>query len=323
MPLETGSYISDLNSSNPAASDGLSQADDHLRLLKATVKATFPNLSGAVTATHTVINSAIQAVVDGISKLSDSGAFFASDPDTGVRRPEADKVALRAGGTDRITATTTGADVAGNFSASGTCAVTGAYSGGTGQLVPPGSLLDYAGTSAPTGYLLCFGQAVSRTDFAALYAAIGTTYGSGNGTTTFNLPDCRGRVSAGKDDMGGTSADRLTNPTGGLNGDTLGATGGSEVHTLSEPQLPAHDHGGSVGNTTAPADRINFRTSNLDLSGGNVEIQVVTWVGQTSPNRNDVDVPQAPHTHTIASAGSGAAHNNVQPTIIFNKIIKT
>lgn len=100
-----------------------------------------------------------------------------------------------------------------------------------------------AGTTAPTGWLLCFGQAVSRTTYAALFAAIGTTYGAGNGTTTFNLPDMRGRVAAGLDNMGGTTASRITSGGSGIAGTTLGAVGGAETHTLTTAQLAVHNHG--------------------------------------------------------------------------------
>ena len=71
---------------------------------------------------------------------------------------------------------------------------------------PAGVVLPFAGAAAPAGWLLCGGQEVSRTTYAALYAAIGTTYGAGDGSTTFNLPDCRERILAGKGDMGGASA---------------------------------------------------------------------------------------------------------------------
>ena len=96
-----------------------------------------------------------------------------------------------------------------------------------GSLVPAGVLNPYAGATAPAGWLLCFGQAISRTVYSTLFTAIGTTYGVGDGSTTFALPDMRGRAVAGQDDMGGTSANRLTTP---INGDTLGAAGGTEAH---------------------------------------------------------------------------------------------
>ena len=166
-----------------------------------------------------------------------------------------------------------------------------------------GMLMPFAGSTAPSGWLLCYGQAVSRTTYADLFSALGTTYGTGDGSTTFNLPDLRGRVIAGQDDMGGTSADRLTNQTGGLNGDTLGATGGAETHTLTEAQMPAHTH--SAG---------TYEVQGQSGSGGDSGATVGTGDG----NAFDPAV-----SGTSGSAGSGAAHNNVQPTIILNYIIKT
>ena len=160
-----------------------------------------------------------------------------------------------------------------------------------------GMLMPYAGASAPTGWLLCYGQAISRTTYADLFTALGTTYGVGDGSSTFNLPDLRGRVVAGQDDMGGSSANRLTDQTGGLNGDTLGDTGGSETHTLTEAQLPAHSHGNVVTNVSA-----TFKTNTGD--GGASVVQTISQSKATT------------------STGSGDAHNIVQPTIILNYIIK-
>jgi len=163
------------------------------------------------------------------------------------------------------------------------------------SLVPSGALMPYAGASAPTGFLLCHGQAVSRTTYSDLFSAISTTYGSGDGSSTFTLPDLRGRVVAGQDDMGGASANRLTDQTGGLNGDTLGDTGGSETHTLTTAQMPAHTH------TVAAQQQ----------------------VGGDSTNRGGSGQLGAAATITSSSTGGGGAHNNVQPTIILNYIIKT
>jgi microcystin-dependent protein len=92
-----------------------------------------------------------------------------------------------------------------------------------------GEVASYAGATAPAGALFCFGQAVSRTDYVGLFTAISTTYGTGDGSTTFNLPDMRGRVAGGLDNMGGSAAGRLTSASMGPNGTTLGATGGSQI----------------------------------------------------------------------------------------------
>jgi microcystin-dependent protein len=102
----------------------------------------------------------------------------------------------------------------------------------------PGLVIPYAPTAAPpTGWLLCTGQAVSRTTYAALFAAIGTTYGSGDGSTTFNVPDMRGRFPAGADDMG------TTRGAAGRIGTAMGASGGSQKKQLTSAHLPSHGHG--------------------------------------------------------------------------------
>src|SRR5258707_6849253 len=89
-----------------------------------------------------------------------------------------------------------------------------------------GAVVGYAGSSAPSGWLFCFGQNVGRTTYATLFAVIGTTYGAGDGSTTFGVPDLRGRVPFGKDDMGGVAASRLTySATGGIVRSGLGDTG--------------------------------------------------------------------------------------------------
>lgn len=159
-------------------------------------------------------------------------------------------------------------------------------------LMPTATVLPYAGSTAPTGYLVCAGQSVSTSTYADLHGVIGYTYG-GSGAS-FNLPDLRGRVIAGKDNMGGTTASRLTNQSGGLEGDNLGATGGHETHQLTEAELPSHDH------------NINLKRS--DQGGSNGSSNILITGGLNYPTE---------------LAGSDQAHNNVQPTIILNYIIKT
>ncbi|HYL49486.1 MAG TPA: tail fiber protein, partial [Stellaceae bacterium] len=120
-------------------------------------------------------------------------------------------------------------------------AVDGSQLTGLGA-VPSGVVVPFAGASAPSGWLLCYGQAVSRTTYATLFATIGTTFGSGDGSTTFNLPDLRGRAAFGVDNMGGAAANRVTSGGSGINGSALGAVGGAETVTLTQAQMPSHSH---------------------------------------------------------------------------------
>lgn len=190
------------------------------------------------------------------------------------------------------------------------------------QALPIGAVIDYAGSTAPSFWLFAYGQNVSRTTYAALFAAISTTYGVGDGSTTFTLPDLRGRVVAGKDDMGGTSANRLTDQTDGLNGDTLGDTGGSETHTLTSAQMPAHTHTGTTASDGAHTHGMNDNaiynntpnTTGFTVDPGSNALYLDTARQTESGGAHT-------HTFTTASAGSDGAHNNLPPTIILNKII--
>src|SRR5690606_10883022 len=100
----------------------------------------------------------------------------------------------------------------------------------SGAAIPTGAIMPYAGAAEPAGWLFCDGRAVSRTTYAALFAVIGTTYGAGDGSTTFNLPNLKGRVPVGLD-------------TGQAEFDSLGETGAAKTHTFSVSELPSHTHG--------------------------------------------------------------------------------
>lgn len=253
---------------------------------------------------------------------------FGSDLDTGRYHKAADTIADACAGADVQVISTTGVAVTGTHSVSGTQSVTG-LSSGLGH-VPVGSVVDFAGTGTPSGWLLCYGQSLLRTDYPALFTAIGTTHGAADGTH-FSLPDCQGRVSAGKDNMSGVSADRLTAFSGSLNGDTLGAVGGSETVTLDTTMIPAHLHGaGTLSVSAVPS----VPPTGWGPTGGNIGTvtsgTLVCGSGNFE-NTESLESLRAASTTISGSAiapsgstantGGGAAHVNVQPTIIFNKII--
>lgn len=181
--------------------------------------------------------------------------------------------------------------------------------------VPAGTVIDFGGTTAPTGWLVCAGQALSRASFPDLFAAIGTAYGAPDGST-FNLPDCRGRVSAGRDIDQGGFAGRLTTP----NSQTIGASGGAQTVTLTTGQMPTHTHDVTGSTNSAGAHTHSFPGSNGTATDG------ATSRYGAANNGNLFTDSNGAHSHTIsvtaANAGSSEAHPNVQPTIIFTKLIK-
>lgn len=187
-----------------------------------------------------------------------------------------------------------------------------------GSGVPAGTVVDFAGSAAPTGWLICAGQALSRVDYPDLFAAIGTAYGAPSGST-FNLPDTRGRVVAGRDVDSGGFAGRLTTP----NSQTLGASGGAQTVTLTAGQMPTHTHEvtGSTNAAGGHAHNIDAFDGSTFLAGNGGTL--VLRAGGTPYTTQSV----ANHTHTIsvsaANAGSSEAHSNVQPVIVMTKIIKT
>ena len=138
----------------------------------------------------------------------------------------------------------------------------------------------YSGAAAPTGWLLCNGAAISRTTYAALFAITGILYGVGDGSTTFNIPDLRGRVPVG-----------LSTDT---EFDALGETGGEKTHVLTVAELAAHTH------------TYNKATTYDHTQAG-------------SENERGAIVA----SDNTGSAGSGDAHNNLQPYQTVNFIIKT
>jgi microcystin-dependent protein len=187
--------------------------------------------------------------------------------------------------------------------------------GGTVGAVPAGAVMPFAGASAPAGWLLCFGQTVSRSQYGELFAVLGTTYGSGDGSTTFGLPDLRGRVVAGVDNMGGSAASRLTSTTITGGGDAVGEVGGSQTHTLTTSEMPSHTHVQDAhSHTYRPIATGGFNNGMWHFDG-NTLAGADGGTGGGTPSTNNT-------TATNQNTGGGGAHNNVQPTMVLNYIIK-
>ncbi len=217
-----------------------------------------------------------------------------------------------------------------------------AWPGPPAPLQPPtGGIIAWPTATAPTGWLLADGAAVSRTTYAALFALIASVYGAGDGSTTFNVPNLKGRVPVGFD-------------SGQTEFDALGETGGSKTHTLSTAEMPlhthaqnAHDHdqnphlhlqnphlhtvtdpqhshGMDEGQSDADGSRLDKASTAdgtpavvTDAAATGISIDNATATDQNATATNQVRIA------TNLDAGSSAAHQNLQPYIALNFIIKT
>ncbi len=238
------------------------------------------------------------------------GVSFGADATTGMYLAGSKQLGLAAGGVEvlQVDANLIGSGQTGNLASYGNGAI----------LNPVGSVLDFAGATAPAGWLLCAGQSLTITSYPELFQIISNTYG-GDGITTFAVPDCRGRAGFGKDNMGGSAANRITVAGGNFDGTVLGGAGGQQNHAVAQANLPnvSFTFTGTpgLGNTVnvSPTQIITTSSGGPTLASGvGVNAAAVTAT---------VTLPSYTPAGTVASGGSGTALPVLSPAIIFNKII--
>lgn len=262
-----------------------------------------------------------QGGMTAVLPLNAAGVTYTNDTNTGLYRTGPDAQAIKCGGSDIVSITTSGIDVTGSISQNGV------------SLLPVGlGPLPWSGTTSPSGWVLAYGQSLSRTTYSALWAfaqseiALGNTlYTNGDGSTTFTVPDLRGRLPAGKDNMGGSAAGRLTSTTISPDGNTLGAVGGAQTVTLAQANLPNATLTVTASGTVTPT-----------VGGGNAAAALNSSSAPTAfPSGSGVPVPpsntfQGMDTKTVSSTGTTSSINGgvaqtsvskVQPTIVTNYII--
>lgn len=182
----------------------------------------------------------------------------------------------------------------------------------------PGESLVFRGTALPVGFFFEDGTAISRTTYAALFAALGTTYGIGDGVTTFNLPDSRGRLDAGRDDQGGSAANRITNAGSGCVGTTLALGCGLQNHAMTLGELVAHTHTSPAvtdpGHTHPISAQVYGGGATSPAAGaGGALLQTITATSNTT------GITLAANT---GSTGTTTAMPILNPLLIANKIIR-
>jgi len=320
MGLETATFVSSLVATNPLATDLEAQGDDHLRLLKAVLQATFPNADKAFRFPSATAKSANYTVLS----TDDNQLFFVDTSAGAVTLTLPSLVSGDKGWRIKVVKTTTDANPIFIAPPSGTIngatkvrrsveflpfevVWTGSNFFAQRQFgVPVGSRIPYHGGSLPNGTLWPDGTTFTAANFVELNAVLG-----GN-----TKPDTRGRIGCGVDNMGVGAANRVTSGGSGINGGTPGATGGSETVTVTTSNMPSHTHTFTTSSGGAH--------SHTYLTGGAFGAGAGGTSVQTQPASNGATTStDGAHTHsgTTDATGSGTALNNMPPTFMQNEVL--
>ncbi len=279
-----GNQVWAVDNLNIGDASNISDANGNLILSFTTTTSAvnYVNITNAATGNPPIIASAGSDTNIGLNiKTKGTGALAITANSTTLSGSLTVATSETVGGTLAVTGNTT---VGGTLTATGLATFNGGLTvTGANNLIPTGFVSWFAGSAAPTNWLACDGSAVSRTTYAALFAAISTTYGAGDASTTFNLPTSARSVLVGS---GGSGTATLAN--------TVGATGGEETHVLTSGEMPAHTHTYNNPVYTTDANTAGSGNKSTSSTGG-----------------------------TSGSTGSGTAHNNMQPSIVMIMIIKT
>jgi microcystin-dependent protein len=184
--------------------------------------------------------------------------------------------------------------------------------------VPLGGMMDYIGGVAPnSAFAFPAGQAISRSTYATLYALVGNTYGAGDGSTTFNVPDLRGRATFGLDNMGGLAAGRITVAGGNYDGTVLGNAGGGQNQTLTQAQLPSV----SITPTFTGTPQTWNTNQNVFQNTGGLQFQFYSAGNQAFATPASVTITPS-GTISAVSFGSGNSHPIMPPSMAVTKILR-
>jgi len=184
--------------------------------------------------------------------------------------------------------------------------------------IPIGGMMPYLGSSAPnSSFVLPYGQAISRTTYASLFSLISTTFGTGDGSTTFNVIDMRGRVPVGQDNMGGSAASRVTTAGSSIDGTTIGANGGAQNVTLAQSALPNISPTITV---SAHTHTYHDLSTGFGYQGGNTAVPVTSYAG-TSGQTTSSTTPTATSS-SINGNVTQTAITEMQPSIIVPYILR-